>query len=170
MITCPFCQATHVRNTIFCSECGQYLLDEDIRETDTDMTGRLADQIRKPGTGSLVHPGKPRAIRLKIGSGARAVEVPLDKIIHLGRVSPTTSTFPEVDLSRDGNPAKSVSRRHARILRRGGRVVVEDLDSANGTFVNGEKLGPYLPEPLNDGDILRLGKLIIEVNIVNARL
>lgn len=34
----------------------------------------------------------------------------------------------------------SVSRRHARLRRKGGMLVVEDLDSANGTIVNGERL------------------------------
>jgi pSer/pThr/pTyr-binding forkhead associated (FHA) protein len=58
-----------------------------------------------------------------------------------------------------------VSRRHARILKQGGMVVVEDMGSINGTFINGKRLDPYLPEVLNDGDILQLGKLKIEVKI-----
>jgi hypothetical protein len=33
-----------------------------------------------------------------------------------------------------------VSRRHAVLRRSGGSVVVEDLDSTNGTFVNGERI------------------------------
>lgn len=34
MIKCSFCQSTHVDNTIFCDECGNYLLKEDRRDTD----------------------------------------------------------------------------------------------------------------------------------------
>jgi pSer/pThr/pTyr-binding forkhead associated (FHA) protein len=39
------------------------------------------------------------------------------------------------------------------------------LGSANGTFINGKKLVPYLFESLNDGDLLQLGTLLIKVKI-----
>ncbi|HVK56564.1 MAG TPA: FHA domain-containing protein, partial [Burkholderiales bacterium] len=39
-------------------------------------------------------------------------------------------------------PEHTVSRRHARIRRRGGAYFVEDLHSFNGTFVRGERLSP----------------------------
>jgi DNA-binding winged helix-turn-helix (wHTH) protein len=52
--------------------------------------------------------------------------------------------------------APGVSRRHARIEVKEGRAVLEDLDSKNGTFVNGERLGTA--RVLEDGDVLRLGK------------
>lgn len=52
-----------------------------------------------------------------------------------------------------------VSRRHARFVRRGGAWVVEDLDSTNGTFVNGTALvGPHALEP---GDVVRLSDAVL---------
>ncbi len=48
-----------------------------------------------------------------------------------------------------------VSQVHARIFPRGGSVVVEDLGSTNGTYLNGEPLGG--PQPLHDGDRIRIG-------------
>ncbi|MDX1524542.1 MAG: FHA domain-containing protein, partial [Anaerolineae bacterium] len=71
---------------------------------------------------------------------------------------------PDVDLTHTGS-ANSISRQHARILRRGNSVLVEDSGSFNGTFVNGKKLDPYLPERLNDGDTLQLGDVLIEVEL-----
>jgi hypothetical protein len=47
-----------------------------------------------------------------------------------------------------------VSRYHARIVRRGMRYVVEDLDSKNGTFVNGQRLTG--PQELEDGDSIQV--------------
>lgn len=109
---------------------------------------------------------KPIAIQLKIGADKkREVEVNLNKTINLGRVDPTATVFPEVDLTDEGPPAKSVSRRHARILRRENTVVLEDLGSINGTFVNGRKITPYVPVTLQDGDIMQLGRIPIEVAI-----
>jgi len=44
-------------------------------------------------------------------------------------------------------------------------VVIEDLGSINGTFVNGKRLAPYLPETLSNGDIVQIGRLLIEVEL-----
>jgi pSer/pThr/pTyr-binding forkhead associated (FHA) protein len=48
-----------------------------------------------------------------------------------------------------------VSRRHCRFTRIGDRVLVQDLKSRNGTFVNGKRASS--PLPVQDGDELTLG-------------
>jgi hypothetical protein len=49
---------------------------------------------------------------------------------------------------------RQVSRQHARIRHEGGRHLLEDLGSKNGTFVNGQELeGPYA---LQDGDEIQI--------------
>jgi predicted component of type VI protein secretion system len=48
-----------------------------------------------------------------------------------------------------------ISRKHARITRQGGRIVLEDLGSTNGTFVNGVRLTE--PHTLENGDTIGLG-------------
>ena len=47
-----------------------------------------------------------------------------------------------------------ISRRHCRVLSIGGRVIIEDLGSANGTLVNGEMIQH---QELKEGDKIRLG-------------
>ena len=47
-----------------------------------------------------------------------------------------------------------ISRRHCRVLSIGGRVIIEDLGSANGTLVNGEMIQQ---QELKEGDKIRLG-------------
>jgi DNA-binding winged helix-turn-helix (wHTH) protein len=49
-----------------------------------------------------------------------------------------------------------VSRRHARVLVRAGRATLEDLDSKNGTFVDGERVSSS--RVLRDGALIRLGR------------
>ena len=47
------------------------------------------------------------------------------------------------------------SSRHARIVRQGDVLVIEDLDSTNGTYLNGTRLDG--PQPLHPGDRIRIG-------------
>ena len=53
---------------------------------------------------------------------------------------------------------EGISRRHARIMNAGQQVVLEDLQSANGTLVNGERITCV---GLSDGDKIRLGSTTI---------
>ena len=169
MIRCSFCQSTHVDNTIFCSECGNYLLAGDERPTDPlgnheiiwrGGAIREVEKVRplERGTG-------PMTVRLKIGEHQREIQVVLNQVIHIGRLDPASNMFPEVDLTADDAHIQGVSRRHAGIFKQGAAVVVEDLGSINGTFINGKRLDPYIPEPLADGDLLQLGRLLIKVKL-----
>ena len=51
-----------------------------------------------------------------------------------------------------------ISRKHARIVQQGGEVMIEDLQSSNGTIVNG---APVATQLLKDGDKIRLGSTTI---------
>jgi predicted component of type VI protein secretion system len=57
-----------------------------------------------------------------------------------------------------------VSRRHCRFIRRGDEVCVQDLESLNGTYVNGRPANH--PTPLRHGDELRLGPLAYRVAVL----
>ncbi len=52
-----------------------------------------------------------------------------------------------------------VSRKHARLTFQGGKYVIEDLGSTNGTFVNGQRLAS--PAVLKSGDVVSLGEQIV---------
>ena len=165
MIECRFCHTAHVANTLFCSECGAFLLDDVQERTDRLRTGEIGWEGTKKESGQyFAQQGSgPLGVRLRIGESGREVEASLTKAVHLGRLDPAGDIFPGVDLTEDGGAEKGVSRRHARILKREGTVMLEDLGSINGTFINGKRLAPYQAETLHDGDKLQLGKLLIEV-------
>jgi pSer/pThr/pTyr-binding forkhead associated (FHA) protein len=86
----------------------------------------------------------------------------------IGRITERQPIPPDIDLSAYHALSSGVSRRHATIRRRGSRVVLLDLDSANGTYVNGKRLGPRQEEPLASGDVIALGKLKIQVLLKTA--
>ncbi len=54
-------------------------------------------------------------------------------------------------------PDSSVSRRHAQVIRQASGIYVQDLDSQNGTRLNGEVLSA--PAPLHEGDVLQVGEV-----------
>ena len=55
----------------------------------------------------------------------------------------------------------TVSQLHARIFRKDGRLLVEDLGSTNGTFLNGKRVSS--PVPLRVRDRLQIGATVLEV-------
>jgi pSer/pThr/pTyr-binding forkhead associated (FHA) protein len=143
-------------------------LEDDRRGTDplgTDEIGWVGEAEDDADTNPLIKGTGPLMIRLRILESGREIEANLNKAVHMGRLDPASDVFPEIDLTNDSGLEKGISRRHARILKREGTVVVEDLGSINGTFVNSKRLAPYLPEVLHHGDQLQLGKLLIEVEM-----
>lgn len=73
-------------------------------------------------------------------------EVPLDRDeITIGRREDNVVHLPE----------RNVSRRHARLVRRDGGVLLEDLRSANGTRLNGVRITDAVP--ICDGDLVNIG-------------
>lgn len=60
-----------------------------------------------------------------------------------------------------------VSRKHSRLTFQGGKYVIDDLGSTNGTFVNGQRLaGPVV---LKAGDVVSLGEqIVLMYDAINA--
>jgi serine/threonine-protein kinase len=80
----------------------------------------------------------------------------------IGRMDPNRGIRPEVDLSKY-DPAARVSRRHAKIISQGNQFYIEDLGSANGTFINGSvRLAQGRPYVLVSGDELKLGETTLK--------
>ncbi len=60
-------------------------------------------------------------------------------------------------------PDASVGKRHASIRQEGGRTIIVDEGSANGVIVDGLKLPAQTPHTLGDGDVVRVGRVWLEV-------
>jgi predicted component of type VI protein secretion system len=61
--------------------------------------------------------------------------------------------------------SESVSRKHCIIVLRDNRVLIQDLKSRNGTYVNEKRLPSDKARVLRGGDQLRIGKLMFEIVI-----
>lgn len=83
--------------------------------------------------------------------------------LELGRADKEAGEQPDVNLQEAGALEKGVSRRHAVILWHRGALHIGDNNSANGTFLNEQRVDFDQPQILHDGDKLRLGQLTLEV-------
>jgi pSer/pThr/pTyr-binding forkhead associated (FHA) protein len=86
-----------------------------------------------------------KLVVLSAGMTGRTQELKVDKTT-IGRVEDNTFQIAE----------PSVSSHHCEVLLRGSDVVVRDLNSTNGTYINGEKVAESVIKP---GQILRLGQI-----------
>jgi pSer/pThr/pTyr-binding forkhead associated (FHA) protein len=62
-------------------------------------------------------------------------------------------------------PDPSVSHRHATVRANGSEYALVDEKSTNGTFIGGARLAPHTPRPLKNGELLRVGRVWLEVRI-----
>jgi hypothetical protein len=103
------------------------------------VTGESADPATRFGELTLTLPD------------GRTLEFALDQpTVNVGRAS-------ENHLILDDT---SVSRRHARLTIESGNLYVEDLGSAHGTFVAGQRLAANTPAFVTPGQVIRLGEVV----------
>lgn len=165
MIACPNCQSNQLDGAIFCLDCGASLMiaqeqiaTRQIGAGPTPMTAGLSARSGTTATGSP-------ALALIVAHTGRRMQLGQATQLLIGRADLNKGITPEVDLGPDGGFDAGVSRRHAVLHQRDGSVLVEDLGSANGTFVNGRKLAPQAEVALRSGDELMCGTLILKVEI-----
>ncbi|MCA1642130.1 MAG: FHA domain-containing serine/threonine-protein kinase, partial [Acidobacteria bacterium] len=139
MVYCGFCGGRIAGEDVYCAHCGQ----------------------RQPMAVASAVLRQARATAKLVVTGTTELDSSfmLQKESSLvGRSDPHSNIFPEVDLSRF-DPQTKISRRHARIFRKGDTYLVEDLGSINGTVINDTlRLAPHQPRALESGDKLRVGE------------
>jgi len=90
----------------------------------------------------------------------------LGKKHNLGQPALTIGRSSKTDIQID---QESVSRSHAKIINTGKAILLRDLGSTNGTYVNDELIDEYV---LRDGDFIKIGRTIFKFlsgnNIENA--
>lgn len=99
----------------------------------------------------------PSRYCLALQGGQRRIALPTHGEIVLGRFDPAVNVTPDVDLSYEDRNNRVISRRHARIIGRNGRHLIEDVGSTNGTKINGKALRIGQKVQLRPGDRVILG-------------
>jgi hypothetical protein len=90
---------------------------------------------------------------------------PDDRVI-VGRFDPETKSMPDINLEECRGEEKGVSRRHMLITRRDNSLLISDMETRNGTYLNGQQLIANQLRILRDGDQIRLGRLLLDATFV----
>lgn len=165
MIICPNCQTPQLEGSIFCSECGATVIASHAQQV--AMQRPLAGSVAAPNPGAEHLPVAPAApLAFVVSNSGRRIEVHnTDAPVLIGRRDDARGIYPGVDLGAEGGYEAGVSRKHATIVFRQDTCYVEDLGSANGTFINGRQIAPQTPVPVAHGDELRCGMLVLRIEL-----
>jgi hypothetical protein len=110
--------------------------------------------------------GEQMILRVHVRDTNELIETRFDKECVLGRA--VEDSAPDVDLTPHQGVELGVSRQHVKLTRQESTVMVQDLGSLNGTYLNGRKLLPYQPRVLRNEDELSLGHLALRVSFMRA--
>jgi hypothetical protein len=165
---CPNCGHENLDTATICDRCG-WLLENEPVNTRTRRYDGTDYEEGTPKWGSARFNGAMNLILDVVdGEGQFVFDAnEIDEVI-IGRKDPNSDEAPPVDLTNAHGLEKGVSRKHARIVRRDGALHIVDNDSANGTFLNGQRLVAQQPRILRDGDDIRLGYLVVRVTFAPA--
>ncbi len=163
MIKCSDCGASQEEGTLFCNECGGFLMVEAGENTAVLPFSEFAGPPPPPPftEEALTPVNKPKEILFVVAGSRRRFKLVVQNEINIGRAS--ADFVPEVDLTDDEGAEKGVSRLHAKIQVVQEGIMLVDLDSTNGTLLNNYRLSPNEPYPLHSGDEIRFGDLLVHL-------
>lgn len=151
MQLCPHCGVENLEGVIFCKNCGIALAPVPL------STRRLGGDPDQGGTTDQL--SSESVLILQVGQEEQPLMVQIRSEVILGRVTEQSENTTFINLTPYGAEDLGVSRRHCRLLRDQKAVYLMDLNSTNGTRLNGESLPAAVEKRLRDGDEIMLGRM-----------
>jgi len=161
MITCPSCRNREYEGELFCSNCGARLWAGPGEMPTISLDVSRLPSVSEPLPTEQAAPSL-RAGQISVLVAGKAVLLEGRQEYVLGREG-LENERPDVNLGPHGGRERGVSRKHAvlRVDRR--QLLLTDLGSSNGTWLNGAQLAANEPIRLQSGDEVRLGKLPLRI-------
>jgi pSer/pThr/pTyr-binding forkhead associated (FHA) protein len=159
---CPYCGYQNRGGILFCEECA-FPLTGSPDETAKESEMKQAIEAFRRAQTERFNPGSLLVLHIRNEAEPLVVDVG-EKQLAIGRVDSATGYKADIDLTRYGALQKGVSRLHAVFFRgKDESLYVADINSSNGTFVNGHQIAPNEPSPVNNGDEITLGRMRMHV-------
>jgi pSer/pThr/pTyr-binding forkhead associated (FHA) protein len=164
MLICSHCQTANREGMLFCEECGRDLRGIASSPTiPTRAIGTDVDSSSARATWGTAMFNRNTSVVLHVRGAKKPVELKDKPRLVFGRTDQSSEVIPDIDLTPYNAVAKGVSRQHAIIERSDDTLMLIDVGSSNGTYLNGQKLIANQPRVLRDGDEVRLGKLVTHI-------
>jgi pSer/pThr/pTyr-binding forkhead associated (FHA) protein len=126
----------------------------------------MADRGPRPPTDVVTPPW--RLLVQMNGENRTSLGLPVKPEMLVGRTDSEGRAQPDLDLGPYDGLRNGVSRRHARITYEDGALYIQDMESTNGTRINGYELAPGRVYRLRDGDELEFGRIRVVIRFVRA--
>lgn len=132
------------------------------------LQNRRRGSATPPGTPAEVRPQvPPLAVVLHVVGEAQRLVLPVRPRLVVGRGG-SDGAGPDVDLTLIGGGHSGVSRQHAALHYSDQALHIEDLNSTNGTRINGMPLRPGERYRLRKDDEITLGRLDLTIRLVRV--
>lgn len=159
---CPSCGKKNRTQEVFCYACG-HLLEPGSGQGDTQLFNEA-----EPGRYSGEYFGADSILLLEIRDMRQSFEIRPQQREHelvIGRSTENSAMMPDIDLAQFGGAEHGVSRLHMALDydREANLLEVRDLGSANGSFINGQRLHPKEVRVLRHDDEIRLGRFVLRI-------
>ena len=159
-VACLRCGKALPRGTTVCQFCNQTMPPLSI------VTRQLQSLELVNGKAPLVSPtffGPNSTLVMLILGQKKPIEAFPRSQLVIGRASPLNPKPVNIDLTTFNAEALGVSRNHAQLRCQDNMLLLVDLKSPNGTFVNELRIYPNEARALRSGDEIRLGKMTIKI-------
>jgi pSer/pThr/pTyr-binding forkhead associated (FHA) protein len=163
MKPCSNCGHINRVGLLFCDECGWNLASATNVTLPTRKIQNETNDASAKATWGSARFGEGSQVILHIRDASTPLKLPAAPHLTIGRSDVGSAEKPNIDFAPYGALDKGVSRSHAMIELSEDTLTLIDTGSANGTFLNGQRLVPNQPRVLRDGDEIRLGKLIAHI-------
>jgi hypothetical protein len=145
-----------------CRQCESSLMATTHEATENLPSPQLMSATTTWGESAL---GPHGALVLKVHNSEDQIFLPSSQHVVIGRIAAPYGKAAFIDLTPFGLRAMGVSRRHA-MLEISDHVLIIDLMSANGTFLNGHRLSSNRYTIVRNGDELRFGAFVTDLYFI----
>jgi pSer/pThr/pTyr-binding forkhead associated (FHA) protein len=165
---CPACGALNPAGNLACEACGAEM-HAAAATAPANPPAPAAPDAAAPATATPapaattsvpLHPGQTKLV-VEQGQSVGAQFILNDAEILVGREDEDEEIFPDIDLS--DQDAGYVHRRHATLRFENDQLTVTHLGGSNKTRINNKPIPDNVPQPVQPGDKIAFGKVVLRL-------
>lgn len=157
---CPVCGHENRPGVIICESCQNDLYTSLLEQVSTKQLDKNRERMLQMD--KTMPSSNPMVVYIR--NAPEPIAIPRAGTVTFGRTDETgESVAPDIDLEPFEAEELGVSRLHLKLNTEADPPTITDLDSYNGSFLNGQKLAPHQPHSIYSSDEVRLGRLVLRL-------